>query len=138
MLLEFSSLVVLHLFHSYFGSEHILLGLIREGEGVGTQVLIKMDVDLGELRSATIDMIRGNSGTGTGDGKGDLANAGGVTDKQNKSGSAILDQFGRNLTAEAAEGKGDVVVLNSLIDMDEFKTKVADALERHGVAVPNK
>lgn len=91
--------------YSYIGTEHILLGLIREGEGVGTQVLIKMDVDLGELRSATIDMIRGNSGTGTGDGKGDLANAGGVTDKQNKSGSAILDQFGRNLTAEAAEGK---------------------------------
>lgn len=94
----------LQLGHSYIGTEHILLGLIREGEGVGTQVLIKMDVDLGELRSATIDMIRGNSGTST-DGKGDLANAGGVADKQNKSGSAILDQFGRNLTAEAAEGK---------------------------------
>ena len=67
--------------HNYIGTEHLLLGLIREGEGVGTQVLIKMDVDLGELRSATIDMIRGNSGTGTGDGKGDLANAGGVTDE---------------------------------------------------------
>ena len=54
-------------------------------------------------------MIRGNSGTST-DGKGDLANAGGVADKQNKSGSAILDQFGRNLTAEAAEGKLDPVM----------------------------
>ena len=100
--LEFSLREALQLGHSYIGTEHILLGLIREGEGVGTQVLIKMDVDLGELRSATIDMIRGNSGTGTGDGKGDLANAGGVTDKQNKSGSAILDQFGRNLTAGRA------------------------------------
>ena len=108
--LEFSLREALQLGHSYIGTEHILLGLIREGEGVGTQVLIKMDVDLGELRSATIDMIRGNSGTGTGDGKGDLANAGGVTDKQNKSGSAILDQFGRNLTAEAAEGKLDPVI----------------------------
>ena len=39
-----------------------------------------------------------------------MANAGGVTDKQNKSGSAILDQFGRNLTAEAAEGKLDPVI----------------------------
>ena len=96
--LEFSLREALQLGHSYIGTEHILLGLIREGEGVGTQVLIKMDVDLGELRSATIDMIRGNSGTST-DGKGDLANAGGVADKQNKSGSAILDQFGRNLTA---------------------------------------
>ncbi len=109
-MLEFSLREALQLGHSYIGTEHILLGLIREGEGVGTQVLIKMDVDLGELRSATIDMIRGNSGTGTGDGKGDLANAGGVTDKQNKSGSAILDQFGRNLTAEAAEGKLDPVI----------------------------
>ena len=108
--LEFSLREALQLGHSYIGTEHILLGLIREGEVVGTQVLIKMDVDLGELRSATIDMIRGNSGTGTGDGKGDLANAGGVTDKQNKSGSAILDQFGRNLTAEAAEGKLDPVI----------------------------
>ena len=106
--LEFSLREALQLGHSYIGTEHILLGLIREGEGVGTQVLIKMDVDLGELRSATIDMIRGNSGTG--DGKGELANAGGVADKQNKSGSAILDQFGRNLTAEAAEGKLDPVI----------------------------
>ncbi len=72
--LEFSLREALQLGHSY-GTQHILLGLIREGEA-GTQVLIKMDVDLGELRSATIDMIRGNSGTGTGDGKGDLANAG--------------------------------------------------------------
>ena len=51
--------------HNYIGTEHLLLGLIREGEGVGTQVLIKMDVDLGELRSATIDMIRGNSALAT-------------------------------------------------------------------------
>ncbi|MBT1163826.1 ATP-dependent Clp protease ATP-binding subunit [Bifidobacterium felsineum] len=107
--LEFSLREALQLGHSYIGTEHILLGLIREGEGVGTQVLIKMGVDLGELRSATIDMIRGNSGTSS-DGKGDLANAGGVADKQNKSGSAILDQFGRNLTQEAAEGKLDPVI----------------------------
>ena len=106
--LELSLREALQLGHSYIGTEHILLGLIREGEGVGTQVLIKMDVDLGDLRSATIDMIRGNSTNGAG--KGDLANAGGVADKSNKSGSAILDQFGRNLTAEAAEGKLDPVI----------------------------
>ncbi|MBM6698868.1 ATP-dependent Clp protease ATP-binding subunit [Bifidobacterium pullorum subsp. saeculare] len=106
--LELSLREALQLGHSYIGTEHILLGLIREGEGVGTQVLIKMDVDLGELRSTTIDMIRGNSGTA--DGKGELANAGGVADKSAKSGSAILDQFGRNLTAEAAEGKLDPVI----------------------------
>ena len=106
--LELSLREALQLGHSYIGTEHILLGLIREGEGVGTQVLIKMDVDLGELRSTTIDMIRGNSGSA--EGKGELANAGGMADKSNKSGSAILDQFGRNLTAEAAAGKLDPVI----------------------------
>ena len=105
--LELSLREALQLGHSYIGTEHILLGLIREGEGVGTQVLIKMDVDLGDLRSSTIDMIRGNS---TNSDKGELANAGGVADKSNKSGSAILDQFGRNLTAEAAGGKLDPVI----------------------------
>ena len=109
--LELSLREALQLGHSYIGTEHILLGLIREGEGVGTQVLIKMDVDLGELRSATIDMIRGNSASSSdSQGKGDLANAGGVQDKRNQTGSAILDQFGRNLTAEAAEGKLDPVI----------------------------
>lgn len=106
--LELSLREALQLGHSYIGTEHILLGLIREGEGVGTQVLIKMDVDLGELRTTTIDMIRGNAGGS--DDKGDLANAGGVQDKHGQSGSAILDQFGRNLTAEAADGKLDPVI----------------------------
>ncbi|HAH53233.1 MAG TPA: ATP-dependent chaperone ClpB [Bifidobacterium sp.] len=108
--LELSLREALQLGHSYIGTEHILLGLIHEGEGVGTQVLIKMDVNLGELRSATIDLIRGNSGDGETDGKPDLANAGGVQDRRNQTGSAILDQFGRNLTAEAAEGKLDPVI----------------------------
>lgn len=106
--LELSLREALQLGHSYIGTEHILLGLIREGEGVGTQVLIKMDVDLGELRSTVIDMIRGNSGGE--DDKGNLANAGGVQDKRGQSGSAILDQFGRNLTNEASEGKLDPVI----------------------------
>ena len=87
--------------HNYIGTEHILLGLIREGEGVGTQVLIKMEVDLGDLRSTAMDLIRGNSGLPEDGQKGDLANAGGVQDKRNQSGSALLDQFGRNLTTEA-------------------------------------
>ncbi len=107
--LELSLREALQLGHSYIGTEHILLGLIREGEGVGTQVLIKMGVDLGDLRTATIDMIRGNHEGGDA-GKGDLANAGGVANKGGQTGSAILDQFGRNLTQEAAEGKLDPVI----------------------------
>ena len=55
-------------------------------------------------------MIHGNSGGANASGKGDLANAGGVQDKRSQTGSAILDQFGRNLTAEAAEGKLDPVI----------------------------
>ncbi|KFI69015.1 ATPase AAA [Bifidobacterium merycicum] len=106
--LELSLREALQLGHSYIGTEHILLGLIREGEGVGTQVLIKMDVNLGELRSTTIDMIRGNAAGG--DDKGELANAGGVADKNSRTSSAILEQFGRNLTAEAAAGKLDPVI----------------------------
>ena len=97
--LEFSLREALQLGHSYIGTEHILLGLIREGEGVGTQVLIKMDVDLGELRSATIDMIRGNSGTGTGDGKGDLANAGGVIPRRTKNNPVLIGEPGVGKTA---------------------------------------
>ncbi|MBT1165848.1 ATP-dependent Clp protease ATP-binding subunit [Bifidobacterium simiarum] len=107
--LELSLREALQLGHSYIGTEHILLGLIREGEGVGTQVLIKMDVDLGDLRTAVIDLIRGGQNGGE-EGKGDLANAGGVQNKNSQTGSAILDQFGRNLTAEAAEGKLDPVI----------------------------
>ncbi|MCI1935934.1 MAG: ATP-dependent Clp protease ATP-binding subunit [Bifidobacteriaceae bacterium] len=108
--LELSLREALQLGHSYIGTEHILLGLIREGEGVGTQVLVKMDVDLADLRTSVIDMIRGTHEEGQDAGKGDLANAGGVQQKSSQTGSAILDQFGRNLTAEAAAGKLDPVI----------------------------
>ncbi|PKZ18364.1 ATP-dependent Clp protease ATP-binding subunit ClpC [Gardnerella leopoldii] len=107
--LELSLREALQLGHSYIGTEHILLGLIREGEGVGTQVLIKMEVDLGDLRSTTVDLIRGDNAP-NGSEKGELANAGSVQDKRNQSGSALLDQFGRNLTFEAQEGKLDPVI----------------------------
>ena len=59
--LELSLREALQLGHNYIGTEHILLGLIREGEGVGPQVLAKMDVDLSELRSTVIKLIRGNN-----------------------------------------------------------------------------
>ena len=107
--LELSLREALQLGHSYIGTEHILLGLIREGEGIGTQVLIKMEVDINDLRGTCMDMIRGNSGIPSENDK-DLANAGGVQDKANQSGSALLDQFGRNLTVEARESKLDPVI----------------------------
>ena len=106
--LELSLREALQLGHSYIGTEHILLGLIQEGEGVGTQVLVKMGVDLDDLRSSVIDAIRGNGEPGQEE--GELANSGHVADKQNKSGSAILNQFGRNMTQQAIDGKLDPVI----------------------------
>lgn len=107
--LELSLREALQLGHSYIGTEHILLGLIREGEGVGSQVLVKMGVDLGQLRTTVIDMIRGNNEDQSQSNKDRLANAGGVENKTPEN-SAFLDQFGRNMTREAAEGKLDPVI----------------------------
>ncbi|OTA27015.1 ATP-dependent Clp protease ATP-binding subunit ClpC [Alloscardovia macacae] len=105
--LELSLREALQLGHSYIGTEHILLGLIHEGEGVGTQVLLKMSVDLTELRTSVIDAIRDTHDTNS---DGELANSGNVANKQNQSGSALLDQFGRNLTQQARDGKLDPVI----------------------------
>ncbi|BAR07060.1 ATPase domain-containing protein [Scardovia inopinata] len=105
--LELSLREALQLGHSYIGTEHVLLGLIREGEGVGTQVLVKMGVDVADLRTSVIDAIRDTSADAS---KNDMTNAGGITDKSAKSGSSLLDQFGRNLTEEAREGKLDPVI----------------------------
>ena len=105
--LELSLREALQLGHSYIGTEHILLGLIHEGEGVGTQVLVKMNVDLAELRTSVIDAIRDTHDSSA---DGDLANSGSVSNKQNQSGSALLDQFGRNLTQQARDGKLDPVI----------------------------
>ncbi|WP_049227289.1 ATP-dependent Clp protease ATP-binding subunit [Alloscardovia omnicolens] len=105
--LELSLREALQLGHSYIGTEHILLGLIHEGEGVGTQVLVKMNVDLTELRTSVIDAIRDTHDSSA---QGELANSGSVANKQNQSGSALLDQFGRNLTQQARDGKLDPVI----------------------------
>jgi ATP-dependent Clp protease ATP-binding subunit ClpC len=108
--LELSLREALQLGHSYIGTEHILLGLIREGEGVGTQVLVKLGVDLADLRSSVIDMIRGNNEDQSKDNMDRLAAAGGVAPRSSQKNSTILDQFGRNLTKEAAEGRLDPVI----------------------------
>ncbi|MDY2941456.1 MAG: ATP-dependent Clp protease ATP-binding subunit [Varibaculum sp.] len=105
--LELSLREALQLGHNYIGTEHILLGLIREGEGVASQVLTNLGADLGEVRSNVTQMLAGYKG---GD-KGELAGVGGSTSRTSqKSGSAILDQFGRNLTQAAADGKLDPVI----------------------------
>ena len=105
--LELSLREALQLGHNYIGTEHILLGLIREGEGVAAQVLVKLGADLNRVRQQVIQLLSGYQGkepaeAGTG-GRGGEAGT--------PSTSLVLDQFGRNLTQAAAmEGKLDPVI----------------------------
>jgi len=100
--LELSLREALQLGHNYIGTEHILLGLIREGEGVAAQVLTKMGADLNKVRQQVIQLLSGYQGK-------EPVSAGGPAEGQ-PSGSAVLDQFGRNLTQAAREGKLDPVI----------------------------
>src|ERR687894_488802 len=88
--------------HNYIGTEHILLGLIREGEGVAAQVLNKLGADLNKVRQQVIQLLSGYQG------KEPVA-TGGPSEGQ-PAGSAVLDQFGRNLTQAARDGKLDPVI----------------------------
>ncbi|MCS0498500.1 ATP-dependent Clp protease ATP-binding subunit [Protaetiibacter mangrovi] len=101
--LELSLREALQLGHSYIGTEHILLGLIREGEGVAAQVLVKLGADLNRVRQQVIQLLSGYQG------KEQVA-VGGNEQVANDKGSQILDQFGRNLTQAAREGKLDPVI----------------------------
>ena len=100
---ELSMREALQLGHNYIGTEHLLLGLLREGEGVAAQVLTNLGGDLSSVRQTVMQMLSGYEGKET-------VNAGGPSKEGTPSGSAILDQFGRNLTAAAREGKLDPVI----------------------------
>jgi len=100
--LELSLREALQLGHSYIGTEHLLLGLIREGEGVAAQVLTKLGADTNKVRQQVIQLLSGYQGK-------EAVSVGGESQPQAK-GSTILDQYGRNLTHAAAEGKLDPVV----------------------------
>jgi ATP-dependent Clp protease ATP-binding subunit ClpC len=104
--LELSLREALQLGHNYIGTEHILLGLIREGEGVAAQVLVKLGADLSRVRQQVIQLLSGYSG-----GKeGAPAGAGAPVEAGGQSGSLVLDQFGRNLTQLAREKQLDPVI----------------------------
>ncbi len=106
--LELSLREALQLGHNYIGTEHILLGLIREGEGVAAQVLVKLGADLSRVRQQVIQLISGYQGGKEGAAAG-AATAGGPAEGT-PAGSLVLDQFGRNLTQAAREGKLDPVI----------------------------
>jgi ATP-dependent Clp protease ATP-binding subunit ClpC len=99
--LELALREALSLGHNYIGTEHILLGLVRENEGVAARILLDFDADSEKIRNEVIRMLSGpggrRQGAGTGTGEG-------------KKSSKLLDQFGRNLTKLAAEAKLDPVI----------------------------
>ncbi|MGZ4255540.1 MAG: Clp protease N-terminal domain-containing protein, partial [Solirubrobacteraceae bacterium] len=106
--LELALREALSLGHNYIGTEHILLGLVRENEGVAARILLDFDADSEKIRNEVIRMLsgpgsrRGSSGAG--------AAAGAAAPGEGKKSSKLLDQFGRNLTKLASEGKLDPVV----------------------------
>jgi ATP-dependent Clp protease ATP-binding subunit ClpC len=109
--LELSLREALQLGHNYIGTEHILLGLIREGEGVAAQVLVKLGADLSRVRQQVIQLLSGYSGpTGQGEKAGATAGPGSTAGESSTQGSLVLDQFGRNLTQLAREKKLDPVI----------------------------
>jgi ATP-dependent Clp protease ATP-binding subunit ClpC len=100
--LELSLREALQLGHNYIGTEHILLGLIREGEGVAAQVLLNLGADLEKVRSAVLQLLSGYYGKQNEPAEDRRGGRGGD--------ASLLDEFGRNLTRAADEGKLDPVV----------------------------
>ena len=103
--LELSLREALQLGHNYIGTEHILLGLIREGEGVAAQVLVKLGADLNRVRQQVLQLLSGSSGMEPAEG-----GSAGRGEGAQVASSLVLDQFGRNLTQLAREGKLDPVI----------------------------
>jgi ATP-dependent Clp protease ATP-binding subunit ClpC len=106
--LELSLREALQLGHNYIGTEHLLLGLIREGEGVAAQVLVSLGADLSRVRQQVIQLLSGYGGGKEGAAAG--AGPQGAGQGETPSGSLVLDQFGRNLTQQAREKKLDPVI----------------------------
>ena len=107
--LELSLREALQLGHNYIGTEHILLGLIREGEGVAAQVLVKLGADLNRVRQQVLQLLSGYQGSGY-QGREPAEGASGGRGEGAPSSSLVLDQFGRNLSQSAREGKLDPVI----------------------------
>jgi ATP-dependent Clp protease ATP-binding subunit ClpC len=109
--LELALREALSLGHNYIGTEHILLGLVRENEGVAARILLDFDADSEKIRNEVIRMLSGPGGRRQGgQGAGAAGAAGAAGTGEGKKSSKLLDQFGRNLTKLASDGKLDPVV----------------------------
>ena len=106
--LELALREALSLGHNYIGTEHILLGLVRENEGVAARILLDFDADAEKIRNEIIRMLSGPGRRSQSGGSG--APAGAAGSPEAKKSSKLLDQFGRNLTKLATEGKLDPVI----------------------------
>ena len=101
--IEFAMREGLQMGHSYIGTEHLLLGLTREADGVAAQVLIELGADMPTVRNQVSQLISGFQGK-------EAVGVGGGPREGTKAGSTILDQYGRNLTAAARDHKLDPVI----------------------------
>src|SRR6476660_5640543 len=119
--LELSLREALQLGHSYIGTEHVLLGLIREGEGVAAQVLQKLGADLNRVRQQVIQLLSGFQGKESATAGAQTSGSGGEA----PSSSLVLDQFGQNLTQAAREGK-----LGPVIGREQEIERVMQILSR--------
>jgi ATP-dependent Clp protease ATP-binding subunit ClpC len=108
--LELALREALSLGHNYIGTEHILLGLVRENEGVAARILLDFDADSEKIRNEVIRMLSGPGGRRQGQSGGSGGSGSSGSPGEGKKSSKLLDQFGRNLTKLAAEGKLDPVV----------------------------
>ena len=106
---ELSLREALQLGHNYIGTEHLLLGLLKEGEGVAAQVLTKQGADLAQVRQTVIQMLSGYQ-RGDDEGRESVGAGVGGSGGPERANSAILEQFGRNLTQAARENKLDPVI----------------------------
>jgi len=110
--------------HNYIGTEHLLLGLIREGEGVASQVFMNMGLDLEKVREEVIKLL-GSTTPGSSFGQGPLSSSAGSGSSVTKTKTPALDAFGRDLTRLAKEGK-----LDPVIGRDEEIERVMQTLSR--------
>src|SRR5438128_2637208 len=129
--LELALREALSLGHNYIGTEHILLGLVRENEGVAARILLDFDADSEKIRNEVIRMLSGPGGRRQG-ASGGAGAAAGAGPGEGKKSSKLLDQFGRNLTKLAAEGAIDAAsILKPALSRGELQTIGATTLEEH-------
>ncbi len=134
--LELALREALQLGHNYIGTEHILLGLIREGEGVAAQVLGQADAGLQKIRQTVLTELSGSGGEG-GRGKSQptpQAARTGAGRESRRSGSSILDQFGRNLT-QAARAKDLDPVIGRSREIDRMMQILARRTKNNPVLI---